>query len=420
MASHPIRRLVVVSIEPRKLSTGRTVYDVRLRTPDGRQYKRSFRTRKEAETFEARELADRSRGAWVDARAGEVPLREYANRWLLERGGLRPRTRELYETLLRRHIVPALGDLALAKLTPSAVRSWHARLSDGPRPGASTVAKSYRLLRTILNTAVEDGLLVENPCLIEGAGVERAPERPVATVPEVFALADAIEPSCRLMVILATFAGLRLGELLALRRRHVNVLHASIRVEEQALELRDGTRIVGPPKTDAGRRFVALPPQVVPEVEEHLDRCAGADPDALLFTGTDGEPLSRRVWNLRWAEGKRKTGLTHLHFHDLRHTGNTLAAATGASTKELMARMGHSSSRAALIYQHATRDRDVVIAKAIGEIIEAAEVETDPERMCHESAIAERVDELKRLRDARDQALRESGRRESISRSQLG
>ena len=93
MASHPIRRLGAVSIEPRKLSTGRTVYDVRLRTPDGRQYKRSFRTRKEAETFEARELADRSRGAWVDSRAGEVPLRDYAGQWLRDRGGLRPRTR---------------------------------------------------------------------------------------------------------------------------------------------------------------------------------------------------------------------------------------------------------------------------------------------------------------------------------------
>ena len=82
--------------------------------------------------------------------------------------------------------------------------------------------------------------------------------------------------------------------------------------------------------------------------------------------------------------------------------------------------MGHSSSRAALIYQHATRDRDVVIAKAIGDIIEAAEVETDSDGMCHESAIAERVDELKQRRAARDQAHQESGRRESNSRSQLG
>ena len=409
-----------MSIEPRKLSTGRTVYDVRLRTPDGRQYKRSFRTRKEAETFEACELADQSRGAWVDPRAADVELREYAARWLSDRCGLRPHTRELYEILLRRHIAPGLGELTLSKLTASGIRSLHAHLLDGQRPGPSTVAKAYRLLRTILNTAVEDGVLVKNPCLIEGAGVERAAERPVATVAEVYALADAIDARYRLMVVLGTFAGLRLGELLALRRRHINLLHESVRIDEQALELRDGTRIVGPPKTDAGRRTVALPPQIVPDVEAHLDTWTAADPDALLFTDLDGEPLARRLWNLRWAEAKRTVGLTHLHFHDLRHTGNTLAAATGASTKELMARIGHSSSRAALIYQHATLDRDVVIAKAIGDIIDQAGVDIDPDRMCHESAIAGRLDELTRARQARDQALRESGRRESNSRSQLG
>ena len=145
------------------------------------------------------------------------------------------------------------------------------------------------------------------------------------------------------------------------------------------------------------------------DLEEHLDRFTGSDPDALLFTGPDGEPLSRRIWNIRWNAARKAVGVPHLHFHDLRHTGNTLAAATGASTKELMARMGHSSSRAALLYQHATRDRDVVIAKAIGEIIEAAAVVTDPDAMRHESAIAGRVAELKQARQASDLRLFESG-----------
>ena len=263
---------------------------------------------------------------------------------------------------------------------------------------------------------------MKNPCLIEGAGVEHSPERPIATVPEVYALADAVEARYRPMVLLAVFAGLRLGELLSLRRRHVDIENESVRVEEQAQELRAGTRIIGPPKSEAGKRTVALPPQLVPHLEAHLERWTTDDPDDLLFTDEDGEPLTRRLWNLRWAVARKKAGLEHLHFHDLRHTGNTIAAATGASTKELMARMGHSSARAALIYQHATRDRDVVIAHAIGDIIDAANVvtETDAERKCHESAIATRVDELKAARERRDQRLRESGRRESNSRSQLG
>ncbi|HEX3394347.1 MAG TPA: tyrosine-type recombinase/integrase, partial [Acidimicrobiales bacterium] len=216
------------------------------------------------------------------------------------RGQLRPRTRELYELLLRRHVLPTLGEVALSDLSPSGIRSWHAELYSGKRPGASTTAKAYRLLRTILSTALEDGLLVQNPCLIEGAGVERAPERPIATIEQVYALADAIEPRHRLMVILATLGGLRLGELLGLRRGDVDVEHASVRVDQQALELKSGQRLTGPPKTDAGRRIVALPQQVVDELEAHLDRWTATEAGALLFTDADGEPLSRRVWNMRW------------------------------------------------------------------------------------------------------------------------
>jgi integrase len=384
-----------MSIRGRTLKNGRTAWDVRLRTPDGHQYKRTFRTRKEADTFEARELADRSRGAWVDPRAGNVPLRDYATNWLANRGQLRPRTRELYEGLLRLHILSTLGDVELSDLVPSKVRLWHSKLSAGTHPGASTTAKAYRLLRTILNTAV---VLVKNPCLIEGAGVERAAERPIATVEKVYALRDAIEDRHAAMVLLATFAGLRLGELLGLRRRHVNLLHDCVYIEEQAVELKNGTRVTGPPKSDAGVRTVALPPQIVSDLEDHLEQFTATAADALLFTSADGEPLTRRIWNVRWNAARTTVGVPHLHFHDLRHTGNTFAAATGASTKELMARMGHSSSRAALIYQHATRQRDVVIAQAIGEIIDAAGVDTDPDAAPVEGALAERIAELKQAR----------------------
>jgi integrase len=305
-----------MSIRGRTLKNGRTAWDVRLRTPDGHQYKRTFRTRKEADTFEARELADGSRGAWVDPRAGNVPLRDYATNWLANRGQLRSRTRELYEGLLRLHIFPTLGDVELSDLVASRVRLWHSKLSAGTRPGASTTAK-YRLLRTILNTAVEDGVLVKNPCLIEGAGVERAAERPIATVEQVYALRDAIDNRHAAMVLLATFAGSRLGELLGLRRRHVNLLHHCVYIEEQAVELKNGTRLTGPPKSDAGVRTVALPPQIVVNLEDHLDLFVATDSDALLFTGADGEPLSRRIWNARWNAARAAVGLPHLHFHDL-------------------------------------------------------------------------------------------------------
>jgi integrase len=92
--------------------------------------------------------------------------------------------------------------------------------------------------------------------------------------------------------------------------------------------------------------------------------------NGLLFPDTNGDPLTRASWRRKWLQATRTVGTHQLRFHDLRHTGNTIAAATGASTKELMARMGHSSARAALIYQHATRQRDAAIADAIGAMIE--------------------------------------------------
>jgi len=95
--------------------------------------------------------------------------------------------------------------------------------------------------------------------------------------------------------------------------------------------------------------------------------------DGLVFIGPLGGRLLRRNFRRLWAQAVREVQLDPaiVHFHDLRHTGNNLAAATGASTKELMARMGHSSMRAALIYQHATRERDRKIADGLSEQIKA-------------------------------------------------
>ncbi len=95
-----------------------------------------------------------------------------------------------------------------------------------------------------------------------------------------------------------------------------------------------------------------------------------------VFPNSKGEPIKRSSFRSVWLRARAKAGLADLRFHDLRHTGNTLAATTGASTRELMARMGHSTMRAALIYQHATKDRDAAIAAALSE--QATAVNSSP------------------------------------------
>jgi integrase len=268
--------------------------------------------------------------------AGKVPLAEYAWRWLDERPNLRRRTQELYEGLLRLHVLPPLGDTPLRDLRPATIRTWHAGLLTGPKPGASTAAKSYRLLRGILATAVEDDLLPKNPCAIKGAGVERPGERPIATIEQVYALADVIEPRYRALVLTATFTGLRLGELRALTRRRLDLLHATVHVVEQMSELKHGELVVGPPKSDAGIRTVTILAALIPELEARLGRWSAPEPEGLVFCGTRDQPIRRASLYTAWRRAIRAIGFEELRFHDLRHTGNTLAAATGVSTKELM------------------------------------------------------------------------------------
>ena len=163
-----------------RLPSGR--YRVRLTDPatGARVSAGTFTNKADAEKAFASAVTARDRGTWVAPRT-TLTLADYSNQWLESRltskgTRLRPRVRELYEGQLRLHILPTLGRAPLAKLRPTTVRSWYTALVDHG-PGAVTAAKCYRLLRAILNTAVEDGLLAVNPCTIRGAGAERSSER---------------------------------------------------------------------------------------------------------------------------------------------------------------------------------------------------------------------------------------------------
>lgn len=341
----------------------------------------TFRTRREAEAFLASTRSDLDRGTWQPADRDPLPLRDYATRWLEQRDNLRPRSRDQYELQLRLRILPHLGNIDLTQLTVARVRAWRADLlssGDGP----PTVAKAYRLLHAILATALEDELIPKNPCVLRGASAERAAERPIASVQQVFDLADAIDPGLRMMVLLAGFTGLRLGELLALRAERVDLDTGTIHVVEQYQELASGELVLGPPKTAAGRRAIAVPDEILEELKDHLRRFASSGPQALLF-GSEvvrGRPISRKTFYRQWTRAVSATGMKGFRFHDLRHTANTLTALAGASAKELMARMGHASSRAALIYLHATPQRDREIAAALSSVISASRSDDSRDR----------------------------------------
>jgi integrase len=266
---------------------------------------------------------------------------------------------------------PAFGKRSLSDIDEAAVRRWRKeRLEAGQisaRPfGPVTAAKAYRLLHAILETASDDQLIRRNPCRIEGGGKEESAERDVVTLPLVFAVAGAVPVRYRALVLLATFGSLRWGELVGLRRENVDLDTCVVHVRETTAELDSGGLVAETPKSRAGRRTVSVPPELVPELRWHLDRFAAPGERGLVFIGPKGAALRRSNFRPIWNAACAEADIPGLHFHDLRHVGGTLAAATGASLKELMARLGHSSTRAAMIYQHATRDRDEAIAKALG------------------------------------------------------
>lgn len=359
----------------RRLPSGR--YQARVRDQATNQLVSvgAYATKADANKAIAIAIADQARGAWVDPRAGRTKFGEYARRWLEGRTDLRPRTAELYAGLLRRHLLPTFGRSELGAISTSAVRSWRSKMLS--TTGDSTTARTYRLLRTILGDAAADDLIVKNPCTLKSAGVERAPERPVATIPQVMAVADAVGDRYRLAVLLGTFCSLRWGEIAGLARRHVDLVHGRVIVEREVEEALSGTGPLtfGLPKSAAGSRTVSIPPHLLDDVKRHLERWAQPGAEGLLFPSNQGAPIRRSHWSRRWRAARKTAGLVDgFRFHDLRHTGNTLAAMTGASTKELMARMGHASPRAALIYQHATEARDDAIAARLTELVNGTDM----------------------------------------------
>ena len=346
------------------LRSTRTVYDVRSRI-GGRVVTKTFKRRRDADAYAATTQVNKLRGVVIDPRRARITVHEFADKWLDQRNDLAERTVELYRWLLDRHVLPKLGTSTLTALAPSTVRTWHARIA---RDHPTTAAKAYRLLSTIMKTAVADEVISRNPCQVKGAGIEKAPERPTASVAEVQALTDAMPEHLRIAVLLAAWCQLRRAEVLGLHRRDVDPMRCTISIAVTRTTRMDGTTVEKAPKTEAGRRTLSVPANILPALTDHLDAHVGPEPGALLLAGTS------RALDHAWDKARIKVGRPELRLHDLRHSGLTWSAATGASIAELMRRAGHASPAAAMRYQHATEDRDRALADALADLVAPATV----------------------------------------------
>lgn len=310
-------------------------------------------------------------------RTSGYTFEEYANEWLPKRRTrtgekLKPRTLSDYRRYLDDDLLPEFGALPLRQVTVAAVQEWF----DGMDPETPTRrAHAYQLLRAICTTAHEEGLMTSNPCTISGGGrTNRAKHIRPATPAEFLAIANNMPERLRMAVLLGGWCALRYGEIAELRRKDVDTKNGVVRIargvtwpmtRDEATGKLTGSAVVSTPKSEAGDREVHVPPHLVAELAEHVKKHADPGRNGLLFPNSTGGHIHPRTFGWRFHQARKEAGRPDLRFHDLRHSSAVLAAMSGATIKELMSRLGHSTPAAAMRYQHAAEGRDRAIAAAM-------------------------------------------------------
>jgi integrase len=355
-----------VSIQARRTKSG-VRYDVKLRDPAGHMYQRTFRTKREAETYQARELADRSRGAWIDPRRSDTTFAEWAQHWLESDLTKRAKTVATDQWTIKSHLVPALGPTPLGAITPldvqRLVRDWSTRY----KPAG--VRRRYAVLRAILNAAVDADLLGRSPCRGVKLPALQPTERTQLSAEDMQRLADSMPVGYKSLIYVGGVLGLRFGECAALRVRSLDTLRSSLTVSESLGEVR-GRIVIGPPKSAASRRTLLVPAPLMAMLSAELARrgITGADPDGFVFAAPEGGPLRYGTFRSRvWLPTTNACGLEGLGFHDLRRAAATAMVALGIDVRTAQARLGHSDPRTTLgLYAQATRAGDRAAADKLG------------------------------------------------------
>ncbi len=312
-------------------------WQVRYRDADGRQRKENFDRKPAAEARAKLVGADLIRGLHFDPKAGRVSVRAYAEeKWLPAQIHLRSNSVDLYRSHVRNHVVRLLGDRQIGALRRTDMKTFVAALSRTLAP--STVTTVYAVVRAMMASAVDDGLIPGSPCSrvplpeIEARVLEPLPATAVA------ALAAAITPRYEIAVWLGAGAGLREGEVFGLLERRVQFLKRRLLVEEQG----QGGQLA-PLKTKASKAPVPLDDLILSKVSAHLARWPVND-TGLVMTNRCGRMARRSSFGTCWQEAVDKAGLPKgTRFHDLRHFFASTLIAAGLYPKVVQARLRHAT-----------------------------------------------------------------------------
>jgi integrase len=356
-----------MAIEARKTKAG-TVYEVRLRDPLGREYSRTFRTKKTAEQFQNTERADRLRGGWIDPRRSSAMFRDVAEEWLVSNPGKKPSSLARDRSTFDVHILPAFGDTPVGQINQAdvqrVVRTWSATLA--PR----TVRRQYAVLRAVLTFAVDSDRIIRSPCRRIKLPEEEPVRHQIISPEELNRVATAVGEDSASMVYLAAVLGMRWGECAGLKVGAVDFDSDTIAIVSQLTRGLKGTIVDGAPKCQS-HRTVAAPKALMNRLSEHLSRrgLTTLDADSYLFVAPDGRELHYSNWRQRvWVPARDGAGVKGLTFHALRHANATAMVALGVDIKTAQTRVGHKRSSTLLeIYVQATTAGDRRAADQLGQ-----------------------------------------------------
>lgn len=359
---------------------------------DGKLVPLTFLDKKTAEAWLSLRQTELIENRWRPLQAREpeeTVFSEYADRWLASRD-LSPRTRAEYRKVLDGKRLAYFAEFTLDEISPAMIKQWWQSHDDG-YPTARK--KAYDLLHAILATASQQDedtdappLITTNPARLSAATRNRTPtSRPKgsirpASLDELANIMNEMPPRYAAMVLLAAWCAPRFGELTELRRRDLRInqdadgspVDGTLTITRAVVWPQPDTPVVKNPKSLA--REVAIPPHILAPLLIHLEKYAAPGQDGLLFPAVEsGGHMKHGALYKVYRRARQAAGRPDLRWHDLRHTGATLAAQAGATLAELMNRLGHSTVTAALIYQHAAAGRDAEIARRLSAIANASQ-----------------------------------------------
>ena len=336
----------------------------RLRTADGREVSKSFARKVDAEAWLAEQRTDMRRGDWVDPSRGSILWEEYVEIVLAGKSHLAPRTVETYRDTARR-VLPFLEGTALNRITAERLESVVSTLSGMYAP--ETVAKSVRLIRMVLGKAVVHRRLMRSPAADLAAPKPERRSMRILSVAEVEAVAEALPPRYRSLPIVAAYMGLRFGELAGLSVDAVDMLRRRLEVRQSVIEPRGQPPRIGPVKSAASARTLAIPANVIDALASHLEAYPPAG--GLVWTTEAGQLLRRGSFGRIWRRAVDASVGRPCRLHDLRHTHAAWLIALGEHPKTIQQRLGHASIQVTLDrYGHLMEGLDDAAAERLSDL----------------------------------------------------